>query len=299
MMNLKQTDKREACESKTLPLVRFMGFNFRKRVYLLLLYTSLMLGPMQSLKSALPSEEQQIKDLANISTALKTGSAIGEGKIKSESTISPIWQPNVYEISRYQSMLGKSPFGKVPVNAPPPPKGEEVPLVEEKQFAIAAVSFVEGKAVVYLIDLKTRDYQKINSEEENEGKIKLVEINAASNPRDVVAKVMINGNLSTVKYDESILGVKPKSITLRKGRRATNTASQRGGAPGGNAAGNQSRVPPIPDAVSRGRSPNARRSVIPAVPGAGKSSPGRLQDRRRLSAVPRRRVIVPGRSTNE
>lgn len=232
-------------------------------------------------------------------------------KSSDQGDIEAAWQPKRYQFSRYQKMLAKDPFGKVPVDAPPPAVVEELPPVEEKQLAIAAVSVVEGKPVVYLIDLKTRAYQKINTEEENESNIRLVEISESGNPRDVVAKVMINGIVSTVKYDMGILDAKPKSMANRKSR-TVKVASNRSVQP--------TRIQPVNPAIHATPAQNANRpqantrsgqggpdgSGAARVPQAFNGVPSAargqvpvpvvrsIQDQRRLSAVPRRRVIVPG-----
>ncbi len=214
-----------------------------------------------------------------------------------EESVKAVWQPKIYKFDRYQKMLSKEPFGKVPVNVHPPAVVVEKP-VEEKQLAIAAVSVVEGKPVVYLIDLKTRAYQKINTEEENESKIRLVEISDESNPRDVVAKVLINGSLSTVKYDSGLLGAKPK-LASKRGRKVNNVA------------GNKVVQPPRitraskPPNTALMQNTNRAQSSVRAgqLAAAGRQAPApvvrSIQDQRRLSTVPRGQVIVPGKPTSQ
>lgn len=227
-------------------------------------------------------------------------------ELEVSETIEAAWQPKAYKFSRYQKMLSKAPFGKVPLNAPPPAVVQQAPAPEEKQFSIAAVSVVEGKPVVYLVDLKTRAYQKINTEEENESKIRLMEISEESNPRDVVAKIKISGRLSTVKYDTGLLDSKPKLVSKRKGR--VNTAAA-------NRATQPSRVqqpinasatsPALVQSSSRPQNNlqagGSTMSANRVAPVAGGQVPvvRSIQDQRRLSTVPRRRVIVPGQPATQ
>ncbi len=185
--------------------------------------------------------------------------------VEAVESVEAVWKPKIYQFSRYQNMLAKAPFGQPPAKAVPPPAPVELPK-EEKQLAIAGVSVVEGKPVVYLLDLKTRAYQKIHGGEENENGIRLVEISGEANPRDVVAKVAIDGEMATVKYDTKVLDTKPKQVASNK-KRKTRRAS------------------PAPVAGAQA----AARKPVPTTRS--------IQDQRRLATVPRRRVIVPGQST--
>ncbi|NOX99668.1 MAG: hypothetical protein GXP30_08075 [Verrucomicrobia bacterium] len=227
---------------------------------------------------------------------------------ESLETIEAAWQPKVYKFSRYQKMLSKAPFGKVPLNAPPPAVVEEAPPPEEKQLAIAAVSVVEGKPVVYLIDLKTRAYQKINTEKDNESKIRLIEISEESNPREVVAKVTINGRVTTVKYDTGLLDSKPKLASKRKGRANTVAANRIAQSRVQQPINTVTKSPALVQNTNRAQSNLHPRNLqtggknVPAnrvAPAAGGQVPviRSIQDQRRLSTVPRRRVIVPGQSS--
>ena len=235
------------------------------------------------------------------------GRGLSEVDVSAAETAKALGQPKSYQLSHYQKLLGKAPFGKVPVDAPAPIKMAEAPSVEEKKLAIAAVSVVEGKPQVYLIDLKTRAYQKINTEVENESKIRLVELSEESNPRDVVAKVMIDGRLSTVKYDTGILDTKPTLAAKRKGRSASTTNQRTPPRPNTLTVTNTSRTNNVTQQKSVARSAaegiHSPQSVNRALPVTGGQSPvpgvRSIQDQRRLSAVPRRRVIVPGRSATQ
>lgn len=231
-----------------------------------------------------------------------------KGTNEPDETIEAAWQPKSYKFSRYQRMLAKAPFGKVPANAPAPAPAP-VP-VEDKQLAIAAVSVVEGKPVVYLVDLKTRAYQKVDTEKENEGNNRLVEVTDAANPREVVATVLIDGRLTTVKYDTAVLDAKPKMVAKSKGRPvnvAANRALQAQRVSQANTANSPALAqssnpspenhPPVPTADGEAV-PRAVNRLAPAAGGLPPVPVTRsIQDQRRLSTVPRRRVIVPGQST--
>ncbi len=147
------------------------------------------------------------------------GSDTNEGSqvLPSAEAIEKIWKPKNHQFSRYDEMLNKAPFGRVPVSVASPVKATEAAPVEEEKLAIAAVSVVDEKPLVYLVDLETRVYQRINSEGENKNKIRLIKVSDEANPREVVAKVMISGRLSTVKYDPSLFAASAKKKEQKGG----------------------------------------------------------------------------------
>ena len=178
------------CRRGSPPLAHFSRSRLKdiaQRMPAVTYLVALLLSSVTLLRS---TQAQEGKPAQAITNAVQTPSS-KEKSSPAKQAQPAAWQPKPHPFSRYQKMLNKEPFGKVPANAPAPVEAEEPPPVDEKQLAIAAVSVAEGKPVVYLIDLKTRAYQKITSEAENESKIKLVELTEASNPREVVAKVMM------------------------------------------------------------------------------------------------------------
>lgn len=115
---------------------------------------------------------------------------------------SGVWQPKAYGFDRYQGMIKKHPFGKVPAKLLAQKKlGAELPP-EKVDLAIAGVSVIEGESVVYLINTKTKTYQKVDTYGENENKIRLLEVSDAHYPRDVEVEVLISGRPVTLSYDK-------------------------------------------------------------------------------------------------
>lgn len=134
-------------------------------------------------------------------------------RLGGEEQASPLgWKPKTYGFKRYQGMIRKSPFGKVPIKVPLQNAVKQEQPPGKNNLVVAAVSIVEGKPIVFLLNNKTEIYQRVDTVEENEHKIRLLEIRDAHYPRDVMAKVLIDGRLTELAYDknERVGGTLPK-----------------------------------------------------------------------------------------
>jgi hypothetical protein len=102
----------------------------------------------------------------------------------------------------FKSLLDRSPFSL--------PTAEETIAAEERFFLTGAAT-INGKPVVFIFDKNTQDRRMLEKFEgpEAQGRDRLIELSESSDPKNLTAKINIEGKVTEIRFSESSFASAP------------------------------------------------------------------------------------------
>ena len=112
--------------------------------------------------------------------------------------------PRAYEWSRYMALGERSPFM---LDATPTQTVAESPF---RDLALAGISEIGGKKRIILINLKTKEYQRIvfdpDDPANNTPGSQVIQIHHHPDPKQAKVEIEMNGERGTIAFDQSLIG---------------------------------------------------------------------------------------------